>query len=143
MRNDHGPHLLVRGVNTLVPHTFSYSLRGERSQERPPDLGMNSLFWPWYGKYAAYAARLSALNGEGLRLADTAVVCAGDDMPAAECAPLYRAQVPFRYLDQALLCDSIIEGGRLRVVRRAGERFSVRIFMRKERSGASGEQEQQ
>ncbi len=108
-------HLLVRGVNTLVPHAFFYSLREERSQERPPDLGMNSLFWPWYGKYAAYAARLSAVNGEGLRLADTAVVCAGDDMPAAECAPLYRAQVPFRYLDQALLCDSTIEGGRLRV----------------------------
>ena len=91
-------HLLVRGVNTLVPNAFFYSLREERGQERPPDLGMNSLFWPWYAKYAAYAARLSAMNGEGLRLADTAVICAGDDMPAVECAPLYRAQVPFHYL---------------------------------------------
>ena len=106
-------HLLVRGVNTLVPHAFFYSLREERGQERPPDLGINSLFWPWYAKYAAYAARLSAMNGEGLRLADTAVVCAGDDMPAAECAPLYRAQVPFHYLDQALLCGAKIENGRL------------------------------
>ncbi|MBR4502086.1 MAG: hypothetical protein IKP22_09380 [Clostridia bacterium] len=108
-------HLLVRGVNTLVPHAFFYSLREERGQERPPDLGMNSLFWPWYSKYAAYVARLSGMNGEGLRRADTAVVCAGDDMPAAACAPLYRAQVPFHYLDQALLGAAEIENGRLKV----------------------------
>ena len=106
-------HLFVRGVNTLVPHAFFYSLREERGQERPPDLGINSLFWPWYGEYAAYAARLSEINGEGLRLADTAVVCAGDDMPAEACAPLYRSQVPFHYLDQALIPGAETADGRL------------------------------
>ncbi len=36
--------LFARGVNLIIPHAFYYSLRDERVNERPPDVGPNS---PW------------------------------------------------------------------------------------------------
>ena len=95
--------LLVRGVNTLVPHAFFYSLREDRGSERPPDVGPNSPWWPYYRLYADYVKRLCALNGACRRIADIAVLCAGDEMSAEAAAPLYRRQLPFRFLDVSLL----------------------------------------
>ena len=39
--------LFVRGANLLCPHAFFYSLRDGRSNERPPDVGVNNLWRPW------------------------------------------------------------------------------------------------
>ena len=44
--------LFVRGVNMMVPHAFFFSLRGDRGDERPPDVGMNSIWWRDYAQQA-------------------------------------------------------------------------------------------
>ncbi len=95
--------LLVRGVNTLVPHAFFYSLREDRGSERPPDVGPASPWWPHYRLYAGYVKRLCGLIGTSQRKAEVAVLCAGDELDADAAAPLYRHQVPFRFLDVSLV----------------------------------------
>ncbi len=54
--------LLVRGCNLLVPHAFFYSIRGPRIDERPPDVGPNSTWWPQYKPFAQATSRLCWLN---------------------------------------------------------------------------------
>ncbi len=52
----------VRGQNLLIPHAYYYSIRGPRFDERPPDVGPNSLWWKDYKPFADACRRLSWLN---------------------------------------------------------------------------------
>lgn len=99
--------LLVRGVNLLCPHAFFYSIRDGRGDERPPDVGPNNLWWPWYGKLAAYIRRLCWLN-TGVNQARVAVLCEEDRLPWRSCIPLYEHQIEFNYLstEHLLQCDT-------------------------------------
>lgn len=103
--------LLARGVNLLIPHAFYYSIREERRNERPPDVGPNNTWWPFFGDFAAYMARMSWLLTDSTALAQVAVLCGEAEVPWECCAPLYEHQVGFCYLEAALLTDCRVEGG--------------------------------
>ena len=122
--------LAVRGVNLFIPHAFYYSLAGQRSAERPPDVGPGSLWWPHYRRWSAYMARLSCLMTDAGLHAQIAVPCRNRALRPEAVAPLFKTQRGFQYLpesvwpecreeDGALLC----RGRRYRVALDDGERF--------------------
>lgn len=95
--------LLSRGINLLIPHAFYYSIRGERKDERPPAVGPNNTWWPFFGDFAAYMRRMCFLLTDSADQAATAVLCTGDTVPWQCCIPLYRHQAGFCYLEADLL----------------------------------------
>ena len=105
--------LLARGVNLLIPHAFYYSIRGDRKDERPPDVGPNNTWWPFFGEFAAYMRRMSWLLTDSTDQARTAVLCSGDHVPWECCIPLYEKHADFNYLEADLLPDCRIEGSTL------------------------------
>lgn len=117
--------LFVRGTNLLCPHAFFYSLRDGRSNERPPDVGLNNLWWPWYGKMATYMRRLSWLNTGGVNQARVAVLCEEDRLPWQCCVPLYENQIEFNYLSLENLAACEIIGKQL-VIR--DQRYDVLLI---------------
>ena len=88
----------VRGVNLFVPHAFYYSVAGERSGERPPDVGPNNIWWPYYKKYSDYMKRLSWLMTDSVNDAKVAVLCDNNRVPYQEVARLYENQVSFNMI---------------------------------------------
>ena len=107
--------LLSRGVNLLIPHAFYYSIRGERKDERPPAVGPNNTWWPFFGDFAAYMRRMCFLLTDSTDQAAAAVLCTGDTVPWQCCIPLYQRQAGFCYLEADLLEKCRIEGGALRI----------------------------
>ena len=105
--------LFVRGANMLCPHAFFYSIRDSRCNERAPDMGPHNLFWPWYGRMAAYMRRLSWLNTDSVNQARLAVLCEEDRLPWDCCIPLYENQIEFNYLSLEHLLGCTIEGSQL------------------------------
>ena len=105
--------LLSRGVNLLIPHAFYYSIRDDRKNERPPDVGPNNTWWPFFREFAAYMRRMSWLLTDSVSQARTAVLCTADKVPWACCAPLYQHQVEFCYLECELLPGCRVESGAL------------------------------
>ena len=73
--------LLVRGVDVLSPHAFYYSVRGDRRNERPPDVGPNNTWWDRYKPYADYCRRISWLNGVGKQVCDVAILGTATYLP--------------------------------------------------------------
>jgi hypothetical protein len=99
--------LLVRGVNLLCPHAFYYSIDGKRrSHERPPDVGPNNLWWPYYKAFAQYMKRLSWLMTDSTNQTAVAVLCEEDHLPWKIVKPLFESQIEFNYLEQSLLLSS-------------------------------------
>lgn len=91
--------LMVRGVNLLMPHAFYYSIRGERVHERPPDVGPNNAWWPYYRPFADYTARLCGLLAEGRQICTVAVLVT-DNRPSWRAARrLFENQIDFNYLE--------------------------------------------
>src|SRR5690625_7776347 len=77
--------LLVRGVNLMCPHAFYYSIDGDRrSQERPPDVGPNNHWWPFYKQFAQYMKRLSWLMTDSTNITTVAVLCEADHLRSEE-----------------------------------------------------------
>ena len=105
--------LFVRGTNLLYPHAFFYSLRDGRGEERPPDVGPNNLWWPWYGQIARYMRRMSWLMTGGVNQAEVAVLCEEDRLPWEVCVPLYEHQIEFNYLLDTDLPACRVEDGQL------------------------------
>ena len=96
--------LFVRGTNLLVPHAFLYSVDGEpRYNERPPDVGPNNSWWPYYRYFATYAKRLSWLNTDSRNTTAIAVLGREDWLPWRIARPLYEQQLEFNYLEDTLL----------------------------------------
>ncbi|MGN0746845.1 MAG: hypothetical protein ACI4ML_09235 [Aristaeellaceae bacterium] len=116
--------LFVRGTNLLYPHAFFYSLRDGRGEERPPDVGPNNLWWPWYGQIARYMRRMSWLMTGGVNQAEVAVLCEEDRLPWEVCVPLYEHQIEFNYLQDTELPACRVENGQLCL---GQQRYSVLI----------------
>ncbi|WP_274651367.1 glycosyl hydrolase [Paenibacillus humicola] len=108
--------LFVRGTNLIVPHAFYYSIRGERRDERPPDVGPNNIWWPHYEQFARYIKRMSWLMTDGANTAEIAVLTGASEMPWSIAKPLFERQIEFNYLEEELLAASCtIEDGLIRI----------------------------
>ena len=97
--------LFVRGVNLIIPHAFYYSLRDDRVNERPPDVGPNSIWWDYYEKIVNYIKRMSWLMTDSRNTTGIAVLCTEDRLPWASVQKLYQNQTEFNYLEADLLKD--------------------------------------
>lgn len=93
----------LRGVNLFIPHAFYYSVAGERKEERPPDVGPNNIWWPYYRRISDYIKRLSYLMTDSVNGARVAVLCDNNKVPYKEIACLYERQIEFNYLPVVLL----------------------------------------
>ena len=107
--------LFVRGVNMIVPHAFFFSLRGDRGDERPPDVGMNSIWWKDYTMQSDYIKRLCFLNTDSNNLTDVAVLCTAAMLPWQPVQSLFRSQIEFNYLEADLLKESTIASGAVKL----------------------------
>lgn len=103
----------VRGVNLFIPHAFYYSVEGQRSGERPPDVGPNNIWWPYYRQFSDYMKRISYAMTDIRSTSGIAVLCRSNHLPVDEVAGFYRRQIGFHYLPTALLKDCRVEEGRL------------------------------
>ena len=106
-------YLAVRGVNLFVPHAFYYSLRGERSAERPPDMGPGSIWWPHYRLWSGYMTRLSCLMSETELQCGAALGCRNRDLVPELAAPLFMGQRGFQYLPESFWAECEVRDGRL------------------------------
>lgn len=95
----------IRGVNLLFPHAFYYSIRGPRRDERPPDVGPHSPWWPRYRDYADACRRLSWINSDSEQICEVAILAKADDLPWRAAATCFRHQVDFNYLEERDLLD--------------------------------------
>ena len=98
--------LFVRGVNLISPHAFYYSIRGERRDERPPDVGPNNIWWPEYARFSRYIKRMSWLMTDVRNGAEVAVLAGAAYLPWQIVKPLYERQIEFNYLEEDLLISS-------------------------------------
>lgn len=105
--------LAVRGVNLFIPHAFYYSIEGKRRDERPPDVGPNSIWWPHYQQWALYMRRLSCLMTDARLCAHTAVLCKNRDLRPEAVKSLLERQVGFQYLPEGFWKDCKEENGAL------------------------------
>lgn len=127
--------LFVRGVNLVSPHAFYYSIRGERRDERPPDVGPNNIWWPEYSRFSRYIKRMSWLMTDSANGAEIAVLARADDLPWRVVKPLYEQQIEFNYLEESLLRDACgCKDGALEI---AGYRYSAVLVENGERLNAS------
>lgn len=103
----------VRGVNTIYPHAFYYSVRDGRGEERPPEVGMRSGYWDSYHTITDYAKRMCALLTDSVNQAQVAVLGTYDQLPWQVVRPLWQNQVEFNYLEEELLPSCKAEAGEL------------------------------
>ena len=99
-------YLAVRGVNMYIPHAFYYSLRGKRKEERPPDVGLNTLYWKHYAYFSTYFKRISWLMTDIRNFAKVAVLCRNGAMPYEEVRAFYENQIEFNYVPQCFLQEA-------------------------------------
>ncbi|MDQ0231858.1 glycosylhydrolase-like jelly roll fold domain-containing protein [Metabacillus malikii] len=109
--------LAVRGVNVFVPHAFYYSVSGKiRSHERPPDVGSNNLWWPFYKQFTQYMKRLSWLMTDSVNQTEIAIICEADHLPWITAKVLYENQIEFNYLETELIqAECCVKNGRIHI----------------------------
>ena len=107
--------LFVRGVNMIFPHAFFYSMRGERKNERPPDVGLHCGFWENYRQMTDFTKRMCGLLSGSVNMAQVAVLCTSDTLSWRIAKPLFENQIEFNYLEEELLPLCTIEGGLLQI----------------------------
>jgi hypothetical protein len=95
----------IRGVNLLYPHAFYYSVRGPRWDERPPDVGPNSSWWPRYRQYADACRRLSWLNTDSRHVCHIAILGKPYHLPWRAARICFQHQRDFNYLEERHLWD--------------------------------------
>ena len=103
--------LAVRGVNLFIPHAFYYSIAGKRKEERPPDVGPNSIWWRYYKQWADYMSRLSCLMTEAEFLINVAVLCRNRDLKPELVKVLFENQIGFQYLPESIWEECKEENG--------------------------------
>ena len=91
--------LTVRGCNLLYPHAFYYSVRGPRIDERPPDVGPNSVWWPQFRPFADVCSRLGWLNTDSRHVCDVAILGLNDTLPWRAAKVCFQHQRDFNYLE--------------------------------------------
>lgn len=104
--------LFVRGVNLISPHAFYYSIREERRDERPPDVGPNNIWWSEYSQFSRYIKRMSWLMTDSVNTAEVAVLAQSAYLPWKIVKPLYERQIEFNYLEEELLlhASELVDG---------------------------------
>ena len=127
--------LFVRGVNLVYPHAFYYSLRGDRGDERPPEVGMNNPFWPEYRKMSDFVKRMCYLNTDSVNCAQVAILCGADTLSWKLAKPLFTNQIEFNYLEAELLEECEVSEGKLCI---AAQKYQV-LLADKEELDALGE----
>ncbi len=114
--------MFVRGVNLLYPHAFFYSIDGEeRFGERPPDVGPNNTFWPYYKCFSDYMKRMCWLMTDSYNTTPVAVLGREDYLPWEPAKELFCNQLEFNYLEDTLLLDDTCrqENGWLKIQKQA------------------------
>ncbi|MGF7034833.1 hypothetical protein J2T17_005802 [Paenibacillus mucilaginosus] len=131
--------LFVRGVNLITPHAFYYSIRDQRRDERPPDVGPNNIWWPEYRRFSRYIKRMSWLMTDSVNQAQVAVLTPPAGLPWKSVRGLYERQLEFNYLEEELLHSACeLDGGVLRIADQAyravlvedGSRFGAETWSR-------------
>lgn len=107
--------LFVRGVNTIIPHAFYYSLRDQRVNERPPDVGPNNIWWPYYNQISQYIKRMCWLLTDSYNVTEIAVLCDENHLPWKPVQILYQNQIEFNYLEADLLDSLQVKDGHLKI----------------------------
>lgn len=110
--------MFVRGVNLLFPHAFYYSIDGPRRiGERPPDVGPNNIWWPYYNRISDYCKRMSEFITDGVNQAQVGVLCGAHHLPWKIVTSLYENQIEFNYLENELFTSTAcrIEGEELKI----------------------------
>ena len=92
--------LAARGCNLLVPHAFYYETDSSLKLDRPPDCGLNNIWWPHYKQIADYIKRLCLINTDCKNGARVAVLGVCDRLPVEKVRPLYENQIEFNYLTE-------------------------------------------
>lgn len=107
--------LFVRGINQVYPHAFLYAIETPTQRnDRPPDVGPNNIWWPWYQRIARYITVSCALLSSGRPQQQVAILTSGTSLPWRLVAQLLQRQVECTYLEQSLLRDSVqVENGQL------------------------------
>ena len=119
--------MFVRGVNLLLPHAFYYSVRGQRYNERPPDVGPNNLWWPHYRMISNYIKRMCWLMTDSVNQAEVAVICEKDYMSWRIAKPFFLNQIEFNYLEDSMfLSDECRLDGNFLVMRK--QRYSIIVI---------------
>ena len=103
----------VRGVNLFIPHAFYYSVEGKRKDERPPDVGPNNIWWPYFDTISTYIKRISCLMTDSTNRARVAVLCENRNMPVDEVVPLYQNQIEFNYVPYSAIGEDSVRDGKL------------------------------
>lgn len=118
--------LFVRGCNLIVPHAFFYSIRGPRVDERPPDVGPNSPWWPQYKPFAQATSRLCWLNTDSRHVCEVAILGQNDALPWRAAKVCFQNQRDFNYLEARHLWeDARVDGEGIHL---AGMRYRVLIL---------------
>lgn len=105
----------VRGVNLFIPHAFYYSVEGKRKDERPPDVGPNNIWWPYFDTVSTYIKRVSCLMTDSVNRARVAVLCENRNMPVDEVVPFYQSQIEFNYVPYSAIGEHAVRDGKLYV----------------------------
>ncbi len=116
--------LFVRGVNLVYPHAFYYSIREDRGDERPPEVGLNNPFWPQYHKMSDFIKRMCYLNTDSVNQTSLAILCGEDELSWQLAKPLFTNQIEFNYLERDLLAECRIIDG---VIEIAQQQYSTLI----------------
>lgn len=119
--------LFARGCNLIIPHAFYYSLRDKRRDERPPEVGMHSVFWDEYKEISDYVKRCCSVNTDSVNITDIAVLCSENFLPDVPVKPLYENQIEFNYLERALLDKVTVKDGKANI---ANQSYGVIIVER-------------
>ncbi len=106
-------YLAVRGVNMYILHAFYYSVVGARKDERPPDVGPHSIWWPRYRMWTDYIKRVSYLMTDAKLHAKVAVLCKNRALMPERVAPLFENQIGFQYIPESFWGQCREERGRL------------------------------
>jgi hypothetical protein len=124
----------VLGVNVLNPHGFHYTLEGPRKRDWPPSMFYQYPWWRYYERFSAYMSRLSETLTGGRHVAKVAVLWPINAMFASYLPQdvteasqviegglnaitdrLLRLHHDFDYLDEDVLAEADVSGGRVHV----------------------------
>lgn len=128
--------LFVRGVNLVYPHAFYYSIREDRGDERPPEVGMNNPYWPHYRNMSDFIKRMCYLNTDSVNYADVAILCNEDELSWQIAEPLFKHQIEFNYLERSLLKKCRVDMKKLVI---AKQRYSVLVATKEVLEGVDDE----
>lgn len=111
--------LFTRGVNLIVPHAFFYSHAEKQLADRPPDVGLNNLWWDDYAYFSTYIKRMSFMMSKQVNTTNIAVLAEKNRLPYEGMAQLIQHQIDFNYLEDTYLFEKkfTVQNGFLNVAK--------------------------